>query len=73
MTGDYLDKTHPADLARRVRDLESRVRKLEAERFKAIAASSAFVTVTDPRERARELLWAQAADALQRGGKGPLG
>lgn len=72
MTGEYLDKTHPEETARRLRDLEDRVRKLEAERFKAIAATSAQVRVVEPRERARELLWTQAADAMQRGDRGPL-
>lgn len=73
MSGEYLDKTHPEETQRRLRDLEARVRKLEAERFKAIEASAVPVRVVEPRERARELLWSQAADALQRGDKGPLG
>lgn len=73
MTGEYLDKTHPEETQRRLRDLEARVRKLEAERFKAIEMSVAPVRVVEPRERARELLWSQAAEALQRGDKGPLG
>jgi hypothetical protein len=72
VTGEYLDKAHPEETQRRLRDLEVRVRKLEAERFKAIAVSSAPVRVVEPRERTRELLWAQAAEAMQRGDRGPL-
>lgn len=72
MTGEYLDKTHPEETQRRLRDLEARVHKLEAERFKAIAVSSAPVRVVEPRERTRELLWAEASAAMQRGDRGPL-
>lgn len=67
-----LDKTHPEETARRLRDLEARVRKLETERLKAIDAASAPVRVVEPRERARELLWSQATEAMLRGDRGPL-
>lgn len=72
MTGPYLDKGHPEETQRRLRDLEARVLKLEAERVRAIAASSKPVRVVDPRETLRDRLWADAAEAAIMGRRPPL-